>query len=106
MATKPNYGAAVLTLKQGLKQLEIALGLDHIIRGDAASGPSQSSVSTASLYDSTSEADLESQLVYLVGGDKAVADRLIAFEQNKSPGEDRKIYIARAIARLLKDRRA
>ena len=51
-------------------------------------------------------ADLRYQeLIQLVGGDRATADRLIEFERGQFPNEDREQLIARAIQRLLRDRK-
>ncbi len=44
------------------------------------------------------------ELVQLVGGDQAVADRLIEFERSQFPSESREQLIERAIERLIRDR--
>ena len=44
------------------------------------------------------------ELVRLVGGDQAAADRLIEFERSQFPNENREQLIERAIERLIRDR--
>ena len=51
-----------------------------------------------------SEESLYQELVRLVGGEKATADRLIEFEYSQFPNESRSQLIERAIERLIRDR--
>jgi hypothetical protein len=96
---------------QAIKCLSKVLGQDWGWGGAVApdgKGPSLGRVST-----SAEEADRErsedawyTELVLLVGGDDAVANRLIEHERNLFPKETRRKWIERATDRLLHDRGA
>jgi hypothetical protein len=57
-------------------------------------------------WESDTEIDLYNELLGLLHGDRAVADRLIAKEQGEFPNENRRRWIERAKERLLHDRGA
>jgi len=93
---KSNGEAVPLYLRQAIAYIDSVLGMHWVGRDShETNGGTASARSVETAYQ---------ELIQLVGGEQAVADRLIEFERGQFPNETRLQLIERAIERLLRDR--